>query len=95
MPWSYHRSNVGLPIYRWPPAHKVFVEINDWWRRNASEDRASVLFGYALGKAQRLAAGIDSSIGPISTHGAVEHMMQGLSRVWGFPSRYPLRDERI
>ena len=69
-------ATFGLPIYRWPPADKVFAEINDWWRRNASESRASVLFGYALGKAQRLVAGIDSSIGPIFTHGAVEHMMQ-------------------
>jgi putative mRNA 3-end processing factor len=69
-------ATFGLPIYRWPPADKVFAEINDWWRRNANEARASVLFGYAPGKAQRLVAGVDPSIGPIFTHGAVEHMMQ-------------------
>jgi hypothetical protein len=31
----------------------------------------SLLFGYALGKAQRLLAGVDRSIGPIYLHGAV------------------------
>jgi putative mRNA 3-end processing factor len=31
-----------------------------------------VVYAYALGKAQRLLASIDSSIGPIYTHGAVE-----------------------
>src|SRR5438132_119467 len=29
---------------------------------------------YTLGKAQRLIAGVDASIGPIYTHGAVEHI---------------------
>ena len=42
-----------------------------------SEDgKASVLFGYALGKAQRLLAGVDPSIGPIACHGAVEKLNQ-------------------
>lgn len=31
-----------------------------------------MLFAYPLGKAQRVLAGVDSSIGPIYTHGAVE-----------------------
>jgi putative mRNA 3-end processing factor len=31
-----------------------------------------VLFAYALGKAQRVLAGLDPAIGPICTHGAVE-----------------------
>lgn len=31
-----------------------------------------MLFAYALGKAQRLLAGIDPSIGPIAAHGAVD-----------------------
>jgi putative mRNA 3-end processing factor len=31
-----------------------------------------VLFAYPLGKSQRVLAGIDSTIGPIYTHGAVE-----------------------
>lgn len=67
-------STFGLPIYRWPPQHEVFDEINAWWRANAAEGRTSILYGYALGKAQRLLAGLDPSIGPILTHGAVERM---------------------
>lgn len=67
-------STFGLPIYRWRPDREVFAQIDAWWRRNAEEGRASLLFGYALGKAQRLLAGIDPSIGPIYTHGAVERL---------------------
>ena len=65
-------STFGLPIYRWPAQSEVFGEINAWWRANADAGRASLLSGYALGKAQRLIAGLDPSIGPILTHGAVE-----------------------
>lgn len=65
-------STFGLPIYRWPAQAGVFDEINAWWRANADAGRASLLYGYALGKAQRLLAGLDPAIGPILTHGAVE-----------------------
>ena len=68
-------STFGLPIYRWTPDAQVFDEIRGWWRTNRDEGRASVLFGYALGKAQRLLAGlVDSDIGPVYTHGAVERL---------------------
>jgi putative mRNA 3-end processing factor len=67
-------STFGLPIYRWPPQQDVFREINDWWRANQTAGKASLLYGYALGKAQRLIAGLDPSIGPIYTHGAAERM---------------------
>lgn len=67
-------STFGLPIYRWQDQQIVFSEINDWWWRNAGQGRVSVLFCYALGKAQRVLAGIDSSIGPIVCHGAVANV---------------------
>jgi putative mRNA 3-end processing factor len=67
-------STFGLPIYRWPRQADVFAEINNWWRANASLGKTSMLYGYTLGKAQRLLAGLDPSIGPILTHGAVERM---------------------
>ncbi|HEX8391523.1 MAG TPA: ligase-associated DNA damage response exonuclease [Longimicrobium sp.] len=69
-------STFGLPIYRWSPDAEVFAAINAWWRANAEAGRASMLFGYALGKAQRLLAGVDASIGPIYAHGAVERLNQ-------------------
>ena len=62
----------GLPIFRWPPPEQVFEEISSWWRSNREQKRTSILFAYALGKAQRILAGLDPSIGPILTHGAVE-----------------------
>jgi putative mRNA 3-end processing factor len=67
-------STFGLPIYRWERESAVFDRVNAWWRSNRDHGRASLLFGYALGKAQRLLAGVDRSIGPIYTHGAVEPM---------------------
>lgn len=69
-------ATFGLPIYRWQPASKIFEDINTWWRSNQANGKASLLFGYLLGKAQRLLADVDSSIGPIYTHGAVERLTQ-------------------
>ncbi len=69
-------STFGLPIYRWPSDAAVFNEINEWWRHNQEAGKASVLFAYSLGKAQRVLAGIDAGIGPIFAHGAVRSMNQ-------------------
>ena len=65
-------STFGLPIYRWTPHAQSFEEINAWWRANAAAGKASVLFAYAFGKAQRILHGIDAGIGPLLVHGAVE-----------------------
>jgi len=68
-------ATYGLPVFRWPSPEGVFAEINDWWAGNRDAGRTSVLFGYALGKAQRLLAGVDSSLGPIVAHGAVADLV--------------------
>jgi putative mRNA 3-end processing factor len=47
-------STFGLPIYRWDPPQAVINEIVGWWDRNREEGRASVLFCYTIGKAQRV-----------------------------------------
>ena len=65
-------STFGLPIYRWQPQAELFAAIDAWWRENAEAGRASLILGYAFGKAQRILAGVDRSIGPIFVHGAVE-----------------------
>lgn len=67
-------STFGLPIYRWRPQSEVFQQINDWWRGNQAQGKTSVILAYALGKAQRVLAGVDASIGPIGVHGAVARM---------------------
>lgn len=64
-------STFGLPIYRWPAPEAVFEEINAWWRSNIELGRTSVIYAYALGKAQRLLRGVDASIGPVLLHGAI------------------------
>ncbi len=64
-------STFGLPIYRWRPEAQLMAEVDAWWRANAAAGRASVLMAYSFGKAQRLLAGVDASIGPIVVHGAV------------------------
>jgi len=64
-------STFGLPIYRWQAPEVVFAEINAWWRDNQQRGKTSVLFGYTVGKAQRLLAGVDTSIGLIFGHGAI------------------------
>jgi putative mRNA 3-end processing factor len=69
-------ATFGLPVYRWQDSEAVFNEISDWWRRNRDNGKASVIFAYSLGKAQRILNGIDRSIGPIFTHGAVERLTQ-------------------
>lgn len=67
-------STFGLPIYRWKPADELIAQINSWWAENAAEGVTSVIFAYALGKAQRLIGGLDATVGPILLHGAVDAM---------------------
>ena len=67
-------STFGLPVYKWQPQQVVFEEINTWWRNNQEKGRVSVIAGYALGKAQRIIRHLDTSIGRIFTHGAIENV---------------------
>lgn len=66
-------STFGLPVYKWPTQAAVFQEINNWWQANNAEGKVSVLTGYSLGKAQRLLQHLDTGIGRIYTHGAIEN----------------------
>ena len=68
----------GIPAFKWKPQERVFTEINQWWENNQKEGKTSVLFGYTLGKAQRILKYLDTSIGKIYTHGAVENMTEVL-----------------
>lgn len=70
-------TTFGLPIFQWPEPHEVFGEINDWWRSNQAQGYASVVYAYALGKAQRILASIDANLGPIYVHGAIHQVNQG------------------
>jgi putative mRNA 3-end processing factor len=65
-------STFGLPVYRWRPQAEVMAELDAWWHANADAGRPSLVLAYSFGKAQRILAGVDASIGPILVHGAVE-----------------------
>lgn len=67
-------STFGLPIYQWPSQTQLVADILEWWRGNAAQGRASVVYCYSLGKAQRVLFGLDPTIGPILTHRTVEPM---------------------
>src|SRR5206468_4738279 len=49
-------ATFGLPVFRWDPPEETIADIHEWWQRNREANRASVLFCYALGKAQRILA---------------------------------------
>lgn len=49
-------STFGLPIYHWRSSEEIAQEIYQWWQDNSKEKQPSLLFCYALGKAQRLLA---------------------------------------
>ncbi len=68
----------GLPVFTWAPQATTEDEINRWWASTIADGRTPVLAAYALGKAQRILAGLDTSIGPILTHGAVENVNEVL-----------------
>jgi putative mRNA 3-end processing factor len=64
-------STFGLPIYKWEPQQNIFDEINAWHLKNKSEDKCSVLMGYALGKMQRILKHLVSADNKFFAHGAV------------------------
>lgn len=68
-------STFGLPIYRWQPDDEIFAQMAEWWQRNRESGRSSIVYAYALGKAQRVLAGLAGfDIGLFYTHGAVERL---------------------
>lgn len=75
----------GLPAFSWIPQQEVLNNINQWWAQNKANGQTSVLFGYSLGKAQRLLKYLDTDIGKIYTHGAIENMTEILRPLVDFP----------
>ncbi|MEJ2584833.1 MAG: ligase-associated DNA damage response exonuclease, partial [Robiginitalea sp.] len=75
----------GLPAFSWRPQEEVAAQINTWWAGVRAEGKTAVLFGYSLGKAQRLLSLLDTSIGEIYTHGAIENMNEVLRGLTPLP----------
>ncbi|QXP51408.1 ligase-associated DNA damage response exonuclease [Cellulophaga sp. HaHa_2_1] len=76
----------GLPAFKWTPQDEVMDSINNWWLENQAEGKTSILFGYSLGKAQRLLKYLNPDIGKIYTHGAIENMTEVLRPLVDFPA---------
>jgi putative mRNA 3-end processing factor len=65
-------ATFALPVYRWPDTCEVVADIAHWWHLNRERGVASVLFCYALGKAQRVLAELRAfTAEPVYVHGAV------------------------
>lgn len=78
-------ATFALPAYRWTDTPTVAAEILSWWRDNRSRGRASVLFAYALGKAQRVLAELAAlTDDPVHVHGAVAGLTD-VYRAHGIP----------
>jgi putative mRNA 3-end processing factor len=67
-------STFGLPIFKWPIQQQTREEIHTWWRGNQSQDTASIITAYSLGKAQRLVGMLSQETGPIYCHNSVAQM---------------------
>jgi putative mRNA 3-end processing factor len=68
-------STFGLPVYHWQDQKWVFNEMEEWCKNNRNNGHLSILYGYSLGKAQRILQGLPESIGPIFTHSTIEAVL--------------------
>ena len=69
-------STFAQPVYRWPETAAVVRDIATWWDANRRRGLTSVLFCYALGKAQRLLAELMSVTAEcVYVHGALTQLI--------------------
>lgn len=70
-------TTFGLPVYRWPPTAAVIESIWQWWGANRDRGVASVLYCYALGKAQRILAELAAFVSePIHLHPSMVELVE-------------------
>ncbi|MCM2277370.1 MAG: ligase-associated DNA damage response exonuclease [Oligoflexia bacterium] len=56
-------ATFGTPGFVWEKGRKLGAEIHAWWEENARAGRNALLFGYSLGKAQRILGELAPLIG--------------------------------
>jgi len=88
-------ATFALPIYRWDPIDQVMDQLMRWWSANAGVGRTSVVFCYALGKAQRLLAEIGQrSNRSIYVHGAIDALLPAYREAGiALPETIPVLDQ--
>ncbi len=70
-------ATFGTPKYQWPKDRQHGKELHDWWMQNAKAGRNSILFGYSLGKAQRILAELAPHADrPVFIHQSIDELTQ-------------------
>ena len=70
-------STFGLPIYNFPEADEVNIQLNNWVDENTQQGLNSVIIGYALGKAQRILNALKTDR-PVLLHSTIYNTNQAL-----------------
>jgi putative mRNA 3-end processing factor len=70
-------ATFGAPVYQWQPGEETAREIYHWWQENRAQGLTSLLFCYALGKAQRILAELTKfTSDAVYVHGAVQPLTE-------------------
>lgn len=70
-------ATFGAPSYAWDTSREHGREIAEWWGANAREGYNSLLFGYSLGKAQRILAELKSQAEkPVYIHSTMRELTE-------------------
>ncbi|MEF8834514.1 MAG: ligase-associated DNA damage response exonuclease [Halofilum sp. (in: g-proteobacteria)] len=87
-------ATFALPAYRWRPASEVAAELAAWYHANRHAGRCTVVFCYALGKAQRLLAELAPWLdGPVYLHGALRPLVEAYREAGvALPETAPVND---
>lgn len=68
-------ATFALPVYKWEDGETLAREVYEWWM--GDQERPSILFGYALGKSQRVLAELTRFTDrTVWLHGAVANLTQ-------------------
>ena len=70
-------ATFGTPKYAWPKDRDHGKDIHAWWMKNAALGMNSLLFGYSLGKAQRILAEVAPyAHQPVIIHETIEELTE-------------------
>ena len=84
----------GLPLYSWPEPGEEYAALRAWWEENQKNGYTTVVFTYALGKAQRLLHALTSCRSPIGAHGSIRSMLPAYEEAGvSFPEVMPVNKD--
>lgn len=70
-------ATFGTPSYRWKKNNDIGREIFDWFEKNSEQDVNTIVFGYSLGKTQRLLGILEPYMNrPIFLHPSAKELTQ-------------------